>query len=385
MSTRTSELAERIATLGLVDHHVHGALGTQPEDLDDFARHIAETDRPAAAGTDWFDSQLGFAIRAWCAPVLDLPVHTPARAYLERRAELGAAEVNRRFLTGTGIDTYLLETGYRGEEILAPAPVAAASGAEVAEVVRLETLAESVAQAGTTAAGFADAFTATLQERTRRAVGLKTIVAYRHGLDFDPERPTSAEVTAAAGRWLAEIDRSGQARLDDPVLLRFVIWSGLDRGLPLQIHTGFGDPDLDLHRANPLLLTAFIRASEPLGVPLMLLHCYPYHREAGYLARAFPHVYFDVGLGVNYLGVRAPALVAESLELAPFGKQLFSTDAWGPAELHFLGATLWRRAMSGVMTQWVEDGACSAEDAVRVAAMIGAGNAQRVYALKQAP
>ena len=71
---------------------------------------------------------------------------------------------------------------------------------------------------------------------------------------------------------------------------------------------------------------------------MLLLHCYPYHRQAGYLAQVFPHVYFDVGLAVNHTGLSSPAVVAESLELAPFAKILFSSDAYGPAELHYLGA-----------------------------------------------
>ena len=31
------------------------------------------------------DAQLGFAVRAWCAPVLGLPAHTPAREYFTHR------------------------------------------------------------------------------------------------------------------------------------------------------------------------------------------------------------------------------------------------------------------------------------------------------------
>ena len=81
-----------------------------------------------------------------------------------------------------------------------------------------------------------------------------------------------------------------------------------------------------------------IELAEPRHVPLLLLHCYPFHRHAGYLAQVYPHVYFDVGLGVSYTGARGVAVVAESLELAPFAKILFSSDAWGPAELHHLGA-----------------------------------------------
>ena len=101
---------------------------------------------------------------------------------------------------------------------------------------------------------------------------------------------------------------------------------------------------MDLRRSDPLLLRGFCELTQERAVPLMLLHCYPYHRQAGYLAHAYPHVYLDVGLAINHVGARAAAVVAESLELAPFGKVLFSSDAWGPPELHYLGALLWRRA-----------------------------------------
>ena len=40
-------------------------------------------------------------------------------------------------------------------------------------------------------------------------------------------------------------------------------------------------PDADLRRCDPLLLRGFLRRTEPAGVPVMLLHCYPYHRGAG--------------------------------------------------------------------------------------------------------
>ena len=141
-----------------------------------------------------------------------------------------------------------------------------------------------------------------------------------------------ATAIGAAGNWLREIDRGRRARVTDPVLLRHLLWAGLDRGLPVQFHTGFGDPDCDLRRSNPLWLRGFLERCEPRGVPVMLLHCYPYHRQAGALAQAYPHVYLDVGMALHYVGARASAVLAESLELAPFGKVLFSSDAAGPAE-----------------------------------------------------
>lgn len=89
----------------------------------------------------------------------------------------------------------------------------------------------------------------------RTAVGVKTVVAYRTGFDID--------------------------------------WT------PPQ--------DLDLDRVNPMLLLGLLRRPEVAAVPIMLLHCYPYHREARYLAQSFNNVYFDVGLALSHVGARAKA------------------------------------------------------------------------------
>ncbi|OLT14386.1 amidohydrolase [Pseudonocardia sp. CNS-139] len=358
----------------MVDHHVHGA-STADLDADALAAGLTESPFPPAPGTSFLDSQLGFAVRRWCAPVLDLPAHVDAAAYVARRRELGPAEVAHRLLRASGIGHFLVDTGYRAGELLDPAGLAAAAGARAAEVVRLEAVAEEMAATGVGAGGFAAAFADALHARATGAVGLKTVVAYRYGLDFDPDPPTPVQVRAAAGDWL----RAG-GRLTDPVLLRHLIWTAVGTGLPLQFHAGLGDPDLTLHRTDPSLLTEFLRR---VRVPVMLLHCYPYHRAAGYLAAVFPHVHLDVGLAVTMTGARSRAVVAEALELAPFGKVLFSSDAFGPPELHHLGALLWRRAVTAVLGEWVAAGDWAEADAVRVAELVGAGNARRVYRLEE--
>jgi predicted TIM-barrel fold metal-dependent hydrolase len=167
------------------------------------------------------------------------------------------------------------------------------------------------------------------------------------------------------------------------VLLRHGIWAGAelarDRRLPLQVHAGWGDPDLTIHLANPALLTDLVRALGRLPVNVVFLHCYPYHREAAYLAAVFPHVHFDVGSALNYVGPSAEGLLAEALELAPFTKQLFSSDAFGLPELFYLGARLFRRALAGVLGRWVEDDQCSPPEALRIARLVGRDNALRIY------
>lgn len=381
MSTNHQTLLSRsIQDVLLVDHHVHGALKNDVSQRE-FETLITESDREIPAWMSQFDSQVGFAIRRWCAPVLDLPAHASAGEYMQKRQTLGTVEVNRRLLSGSGIGHFLVETGYRGDEILNPEQMGHSAGRLASEVVRLEAVAESLAASGITAKDFPDRYVQALAQATEHAVGVKSIIAYRWGFDFEPVRPANDAVIKAAGQWLEAVANGGPLKVEDPVLLRFLLWAGVDRGLPIQLHTGYGDPDLRLDRCDPLLLTPWIKLVEPSAVDIMLLHCYPYHRQAGYLAQVFPHVYFDVGLGVNYTGVQSEQIIAESLELTPFSKLLFSSDAWGPAELHYLGSTLWRQGMTNVLQRWVDAGDWSENDAVRVVNMVASDNATRVYSL----
>lgn len=337
----------------------------------------------APAGLSNFDTALGAALRRHCAPVLDLDPHTAPEEYLRRRAELGPAEVNRRLLRATGTATFLVDTGFRGAELLSLAELAAAAGGTTREIVRLEAVAESVAQRGVEAGEFSESYSLALAASVAHAgaVGVKSVAAYRIGLDFDPAAPARQEVKAAAGSWLDRGAGAGGWRLADPVLIRAALWSAVELGLPIQFHTGFGDRDLTLHRVNPALLTGFIRAV-PDRVPIMLLHCYPYHREAGYLAAVYPHVYLDVGLALNFVGpARAGAVLAEAMDLAPFAKMLYSSDAFGLPELYHLGALSFRRALDELLAARVTAGDWTVPDADRIAQMLGSGNAVRVYGL----
>jgi uncharacterized protein len=393
------DLRQAVEALALVDQHVHSVL-PGPVPADEFELFLTESGAPGPAGTSRFDSQLGFALRRWCGPLLGLGQFPSVADYLTKRNSIPETGPPATLLPAAHCSHLLVDTGFTAPGSASLAQLSDLSGAQVREVVRLESVAEQLVAAvsggevsggevsgGTatsssgydgSAAGFAAALRELLWLRSANAVGLKSIVAYRYGLDFDPSRPSAAEVTAAAGQWLRTVEETGLARLTDPVLLREVLWAGAERGLPIQVHTGFGDPDLDLRRADPLLARDFLASC---GVPVVLLHCYPFHRQAGYLAHAYPNVYLDLGLALNYTGARAPAVLAEALEIAPFGQVLYSSDAYGLPELIYLGARLWREAVVEVLGGFIEAGQWTESDAVRVAAMIGAANSARLYGL----
>ncbi|QKT13627.1 amidohydrolase family protein [Rhodococcus sp. W8901] len=376
-----AELVDRIA---LVDHHCHGIV-RDPLDRPAFEALLCEATAPGPWHGSLFDTQVGFAVRRLCAPALGLESHVAPDDYLERRAELGADEAARRLLRAAGIAEYLVDTGFRPESLTTPHELAAYTGGAAHEVVRLESLAERViVEHGPP--DFADRFREQVRSAAGSAVAFKTIAAYRVGLDLPPEHPSDAAVFTAAVRWAADIDGGAPARLVDGTLARFLIWTAVDAGLPIQFHVGYGDADTDLARADPLLLMPLLRATADRGVPIMLLHNYPFHRHAGYLAQVFDHVFVDVGLAVQNVGARgATRILAELLELAPFGSVLFSTDGCGLPELFHVSAVLFRRALGNVLEDAVAQEHWKAEDAERIARMIARDNARRAYRLGSRP
>lgn len=379
MTPTDSALVEMVDALGLVDHHCHGIM---QGDLDRvaFEALLCEADGPGPWHGSLFDTRVGFAVRRLCAPLLDLPVGATPEEYLDRRSEIGAAEVSRRMLRATGITTFLVDTGYAASRLTTPGELAGLAGGAAHEVVRLESVAEDVI--GTTPpAGFADACRDRLEIAAEQAVAFKSIAAYRVGLDLAPQRPTETDVEAAAVRWTEDIDRGAPIRLADETVTRFLIWTAVELGMPIQFHTGYGDADADLHKCDPLLLTPLLRATSGLGVPIMLLHTYPFHRNAGYLAQVFDHVFVDVGLAMQNVGGRGGQVLSELLELAPFGSVLFSTDGYGLPELFHISTTSFRRALAEVLGSGIGDGSWSFADAERIAHLVGTDNARRAYRL----
>jgi predicted TIM-barrel fold metal-dependent hydrolase len=361
----------------LVDHHCHGLV---QRDLDRAAieRLLNEGSGRAPSGTSVFDSMLGLALRRHCAPVLDLDPFADVDSYVRRRQELGHQEVARRMLAASGVTTFVVDTGFVPEPVTGPDELGElAGGADAHEIIRLERLAEQLIAEPEGTADFAARFGARLAESA--AVGAKSIAAYRVGLMLPESKPTDDALAVALARIEQESD--GTFRLADPVVTAWLAWTAVEAAMPLQFHVGYGDSDVDLLDCDPLHLTGFLRATQERGVPVLLLHNYPFHRHAAYLAQVFDHVYMDVGLAVHNTGTLSRTLVAEVLELVPFGKLLYSSDAFGLAELYLLGSQLFLDGLTSVLDELARMGALTSSDADRVIGLVTHVNARRVYQL----
>lgn len=366
----------------LIDHHCHGI---SPRDLDwaGFQALFSESYRPPLQGTNEFQKPLGLAIRAFCAPLLDLEPHATGEAYVERRLTLGAEEVNRRLMRAAGLGTLIVDTGHRSDAILSHQETGGLAGCPAHEVVRIEAVIEEVARSGVSASAFPQALADRLAQRCAGAAGLKSIVAYRTTFMIDQTAPKAGEVEAAAGRWFASVGESGQYRVRDPTVIRHGLWLGSevcrDRALPMQLHVGFGDPDIVMHACDPTHFTHYIAAMENWRVPVTLLHNWPFLKEAQWLSEVFENVYYDAGVILNYGAAESERILREALQIGKFQKFLFSTDAFGLAELYYLGAFLFRRALARILDGWIAEGFLDAKGADEIVSLVATANARRIY------
>lgn len=365
--------------LRLADHHCHGVIDHQP-DGEEFRILATEADRLSDPGLETLDSPYGLALKKHVFPLFGLGLEATYDEFLTARAEHDPRDLNRKMIAGTNTSHLLVDTGLHGSALMSPAQMEDHTGIPSYEVVRLERVAEEVAP-GSTPATFASRFSAALREASAGAVGFKSIIAYRYGLDVDDEPPAPADVRSAFAEWQRSSEHDQRYRITSPVLMQHILWEAVRLAKPIQFHVGYGDSDVSLYRADPSRLTRFFAATVASGTRFTLLHCYPFVREAAILSQIFPHVYADVGVVTHFLGPASATPLRQLLEIAPFNKVLYSSDAYGLPEHYLVSAANWRAALGSLLDEWIGGGWVSAGEAERIAALMASGNAERVYDL----
>ena len=153
--------------------------------------------------------------------------------------------------------------------------------------------------------------------------------------------------------------------------------------MPIQFHTGFGDPDVDLLLANPLHLRPLLQSGRFSNVPFVLLHAsYPYTRQLSYLAAVYANVFMDISLAIPHVAADIPNLIRASLSLAPTSKVLFSTDAYSIPEIYWIAARWGRWGIGKVLGEWVKQGILSANEVDEIAQQMLHKNAASIYGIE---
>lgn len=303
-------------------------------------------------------------------------------AILAKRKQLGWQQLTEICFRAAKLDALLLDDRFLADKML---PLEwHQKFVPVRRLLRVEAIAESLLAHAKNFETFREMFRAEIDPPPPEVVAFKTIAAYRTGLDIEVVSPEEAELNFNA---IKKTIGDKPVRLHDKTLIDFAVTTALfaaaKHGIPVQFHTGFGDPDLDLRLANPLHLRPLMEENRFRKAQFVLLHAsYPYTREAGYLASVYPNVYLDFGVAVPHLSVAGMRCVlGELLELTPTTKVMYSSGARLIPELYYLGAKWGREILGQVLEGAVEDGDLSAREADDVAIAFLWGNARELYEL----
>lgn len=232
--------------------------------------------------------------------------------------------------------------------------------------------------------------------------GFKSVICYRSGLDVDlltrhafrPHQPLADSALLSSFHvFLKNAVNSGNYRIEEKPINDFLVVAACDvleklvetegETLPIQFHTGLGDVDIDLVKANPAYMKPLIEAFP--NVDFVILHSsYPYTREAGYLAANFANAWLDIGEVFPMLARHGQQnVLRQALELTPASKILWSTDGHFYPETFYLANRQFREALQVVLSELVASRDITVSQAIHMAVDILFWNSNSLYKLDE--
>jgi uncharacterized protein len=257
---------------------------------------------------------------------------------------------------------------------------------EVVPIYRIEPLIVGLLQSDLSWSEFSQQF----DDRIANALehggyrGLKSIIAYRTGLEVSPLSRTKDQGLLAHDAIRRGLGGGSMKMLRDHLLCR-AIEICIEYDLPMQIHTGMGDHEVNLPLSRPAYLMDLLRFPAFRACRVILVHTgYPYHAEAGYIAGVLPRVYCDLGEGIPFAGHGSIRILREVLEMAPWSKVMYSSDGYSVPEINYTSALAGKQAVSQVLSSLVEEGWMLRADAQHAAEAILARTARELYRFEHA-
>jgi hypothetical protein len=285
-----------------------------------------------------------------------------------------------RLFRDQNIEALVVDTGYPQPPV-DMAAFAAVAPAQILTIYRIEPVIKALLDEAVDWDEFARRFDDGIERAIQEEgfLGLKSIIAYRTGLDIDIAHEGDAAGRAGLKHALANPDDMVASKaLRDHLLLR-ALRHAVELRVPFQIHTGIGDRDIVLERCNPALLNPVLKREPYREARVILIHTYPYMAEASWMAAALPNVWMDLSEGTPFAVTAVDRIFATALELAPINRILYGSDAFAGPEQIWLGAKVAKAALARVFSDLLHKDLVTEEDARDAARAILAGNARVLY------
>jgi uncharacterized protein len=376
-----SELVESpdmvdLSQVPFVDGHMHPPLRVRPQTVEEYR-------------WPWFEGLpeesahvTGLVPYRWAIRQIadELGCAADERAVLRHTRELDPMAWLATVCERSQTTALVLDTGYPPPEQALPLDEIRAAGIELAPLLRLEVVAGDLIAEGLAFDDLLERYDAAVAgARAAGYAGLKSIAAYRSGLAI---RRWEAGDAADA---LERQRRAGVMRVQEQELVDFLLLRALPIArrddLPVQLHAGYGDRDLDLRLVNPLHLRGMLSSEEAQGVHFVVLHgAWPFVREGAFMTAVYSNVTLDVATCIPPLG-HAALLEAWrcALSVGSVHRLQASSDSAGLPEQIALGATRARSTLGQVLGELVASGELSAGEAERDGEAILSGNSRRLY------
>jgi predicted TIM-barrel fold metal-dependent hydrolase len=371
--------------LAVVDNHCHGIMRDQAfGDITGWRQAFTESKDTGMARDHVASTAFYRRLLRTLADFLDC--EPEEEAVFAARTSRDGRELTGALLSAANVDTLLLDTGFPPPEEVLPVPeLGEVGGCRTEPMLRLEILMEGLLAEHDSLEDVKEALFAELYDvRDRGYVALKSIAAYRTGLDIREWSPEETEESLQEYRRDAG---AGAVRLVHKPLLDTLLHVAFAQAarqeVPVQFHVGYGDADTDLLLGNPLYLRPVLQRPDYRGMPVVLLHeCYPYTRQGGYLAAIYQNVYLDLSYGIPLLGFgEMLSFTRQALGVAPSSKLMYSSDGIGVPELHWISAIDGRRVIGEALGELVSRGELDFAAAEATGEDVLHANATRLYGL----
>jgi predicted TIM-barrel fold metal-dependent hydrolase len=284
-------------------------------------------------------------------------------------------EYTRELFRDANITGFVMDFGYPSPP-LDKKEYADLCGVRIWEIYRIEPVMVRLRRECKSFGEFVEKYRADLREALKKEeiVGLKSIIAYRSGLQISEKNEA-----AASEQWKEFLaNERAEVKAIRDYCLHVAMEECTEAEKVMHIHTGIGDGDVILEKASPSFLFPLLR--KYLDTQVHLVHGgYPWMEEAAFIVSVLPNVYMDISLQNPFAGHGVERILSQVFEFAPFDKVMYGSDAFTVPEMNWIGVHLFKECFEKVLNSWIASDYMDVETAQAIGEMVLYRNFENVY------